>query len=61
MSQLTPVTTAIKPPAMVAASGDRAQTRFWEFFAAQIRNTHAALTQISKKPTIAGSRAVIRA
>ena len=27
-------------PALVAAAGERAQTRFWEFFAANIRNTH---------------------
>jgi hypothetical protein len=25
---------------LVAAAGDRAQTRFWEFFAANIRNPH---------------------
>jgi site-specific recombinase XerD len=29
-----------RPPALIAAAGARAQTRFLEFFAAQIRNAH---------------------
>jgi len=32
--------TGTTAPALVSASGDHAQTRFWEFFAAQIRNKH---------------------
>jgi site-specific recombinase XerD len=41
MNQLAPlVATAPQLPKIVSAAGDRAQTRFWEFFAAQIRNRH---------------------
>jgi site-specific recombinase XerD len=39
MNQLAPVT-ASRTPALVSASGERAQTRFLEFFAARIRNKH---------------------
>jgi site-specific recombinase XerD len=34
------VTSAIRLPALIAAADERAQTRFLEFFAAQIRNPH---------------------
>jgi integrase/recombinase XerC len=42
MNQLAPRLTAScgQPHIAIAAAGDRAQTRFWEFFAAQIRNKH---------------------
>ena len=36
MSQLVP--NAARVPAIVRAAGDRAQTRFWEFFVSNIRN-----------------------
>ncbi len=39
MSQLVPVI-ADRAPALVAASGERASYRFFEFFTAQIRNPH---------------------
>ena len=39
MNQLAPVV-ASHAPALVAAAGERARTRFWEFFAANIRNKH---------------------
>ena len=39
MNCLVTVSTS-KVPALVAAAGARAQTRFWEFFAANIRNKH---------------------
>jgi hypothetical protein len=32
--------TAEVTPALIVASGDRAQTRFWEFFISNIRNPH---------------------
>ena len=37
MSQLVPVASP-KLPAIIAAAGDGAQTRFWEFFVSNIRN-----------------------
>jgi hypothetical protein len=39
MNQLVP--SAAHAPALVAAAGERAQTRFWEFFVSNIRNLHA--------------------
>src|ERR1700726_3268668 len=39
MNQLIPIT-ADRAPALVAAAGERAQTRFWEFFVSNIRNPH---------------------
>jgi hypothetical protein len=39
MNQLVPIT-AHAAPALVVAAGDRAQTRFWEFFVSNIRNPH---------------------
>jgi hypothetical protein len=39
MNQLVPFATT-KAPALVAAAGERAQTRFWEFFVNNIRNPH---------------------
>jgi hypothetical protein len=38
MSELVPF--AANVPALVRAAGDRAQTRFWEFFVSNIRNPH---------------------
>ena len=38
MTNLVPISAHV--PAPIAAGGERAQTRFWEFFAAQIRNKH---------------------
>ena len=38
MTQLVPFTD--RTPALVAAAGERAQTRFWEFFVSNIRNPH---------------------
>ena len=35
-----PATTSSHVPALVQAAGERAQTRFWEFFVANIRNPH---------------------
>jgi integrase/recombinase XerC len=40
MNQLAPILSAFHTPALVVAAGPRAQTRFWEFFAANIRNAH---------------------
>ena len=39
MNQLAPITGS-HAPAIVVASGAHAETRFWEFFAANIRNKH---------------------
>jgi hypothetical protein len=39
VNQLVPIASA-KLPALVAVAGDRAGTRFLEFFAANIRNPH---------------------
>jgi hypothetical protein len=39
MSQLVSIT-APSAPVLVNAAGPAAQTRFWEFFAANIRNKH---------------------
>jgi hypothetical protein len=40
VKQLVPI--ALKRiPSVVAAAGDRAQTRFWEFFVSNIRNPRA--------------------
>ena len=51
MNQLVPLATAPQIPALVAAAGDRAQTRFWEFFAANIRNknTRRAYAQATRE------------
>ena len=38
MNNLAPISAHV--PALVRAAGDRAQTRFWEFFVANIRNPH---------------------
>jgi site-specific recombinase XerC len=38
-SSLVPII-ADRAPALVAAAGERAQTRFWEFFVSNIRNPH---------------------
>jgi hypothetical protein len=38
MNRLVPI--AANVPALVRAAGDRAQTRFWEFFVSNIRNPH---------------------
>lgn len=38
MNQLVPI--AGRAPALVVAAGERAQTRFWEFFVSNIRNPH---------------------
>jgi integrase/recombinase XerC len=40
MNQLGPIATPQVLPTLVAAAGDRAQIRFLEFFAANIRNAH---------------------
>ncbi len=40
MNQLAPVATLHQLPALVAVAGDRASTRFLEFFASTIRNAH---------------------
>jgi hypothetical protein len=40
MNQLAPLTPSQNLPALVAAVGDRAEIRFLEFFAANIRNPH---------------------
>jgi hypothetical protein len=39
-------------PATVAAAGEKAQTRFWELFAANIRNKHTrrAYAQATREP-----------
>jgi hypothetical protein len=39
MNQLVAITDCA--PALVRAAGERAQTRFWEFFVSNIRNPHA--------------------
>ena len=38
MNRLVPITSQV--PVLVRAAGERARTRFWEFFAANIRNNH---------------------
>jgi hypothetical protein len=38
MNELVAITD--RSPALVAAAGERAQTRFWEFFVSNIRNPH---------------------
>src|ERR1700730_18392681 len=38
MNQLVPI--AAHAPALVRTAGERAQTRFWEFFVSNIRNPH---------------------
>lgn len=38
MNQLVPISAQV--PAIVRSADERAQTRFWEFFAAYIRNPH---------------------
>jgi len=40
MSALLPVLAASRAPALVAADGERASYRFFEFFTANIRNPH---------------------
>ena len=40
ISKIAPLHASPKVPAAVLAAGEHAQTRFWEFFAAQIRNKH---------------------
>ena len=41
MNHLAPLPSfTSKLPAIVVAAGDHAKTRFWEFFAANIRNRH---------------------
>ena len=40
MNQLAPITVSTRLPAIVTAAGDRAGTRFLEFFASTIRNPH---------------------
>ncbi len=40
MNQLSPITSQSALPALVSATGERAQIRFLEFFAASIRNTY---------------------
>ena len=37
-NRLVPITSQV--PVLVRAAGERARTRFWEFFAANIRNKH---------------------
>ena len=52
MNQLAPlVVTAPQLPEIVSAAGDRAQTRFFEFFAANIRNknTRRAYAQATRE------------
>jgi site-specific recombinase XerD len=39
-SNLLPVPAASRLPALIMSAGERAQTRFWEFFVANIRNAH---------------------
>jgi hypothetical protein len=38
MNLLVPI--AAHVPALIRAAGERAQTRFWEFFVSNIRNPH---------------------
>jgi site-specific recombinase XerD len=38
MNQLVPISASV--PALVRSAGERAQTRFWEFFVNNIRNAH---------------------
>jgi len=40
MNQLAPIAASAYLPAIVSAAGDRAGTRFLEFFASTIRNPH---------------------
>jgi site-specific recombinase XerD len=40
MNQPVTISASQQTPAIIAAGGARAQTRFWEFFAANIRNKH---------------------
>ena len=41
MNRLAPLPSSAPPlPALVVRAGGHAQTRFWEFFAANIRNRH---------------------
>jgi integrase/recombinase XerC len=52
MNLLTPVSTpALQLSILVSAAGERAQTRFWEFFAANIRNknTRRAYAQATRE------------
>jgi hypothetical protein len=39
-SGIDPASATSRLPALVAAAGERAQTRFWEFFVSNIRNPH---------------------
>jgi hypothetical protein len=39
MNHLIPLATT-NAPALIAAAGARARTRFWEFFVSNIRNPH---------------------
>jgi integrase/recombinase XerC len=50
MNELAPITPD-RAPALVAAAGERAQMRFWEFFAANIRNrnTRRAYAQATRE------------
>jgi site-specific recombinase XerD len=51
MNQLVPITSPLPVPALIAASGDQAGTRFLEFFAANIRNknTRRAYAQATRE------------
>jgi hypothetical protein len=40
MTQLVPLAQSPALPSLAAAAGERAQTRFWEFFVSNIRNPH---------------------
>jgi hypothetical protein len=40
MNELTPISAALELPYLISAASDHAQTRFLEFFAANIRNIH---------------------
>ena len=40
MNQLAPIPAPLPVPALIAAAGERAGTRFLEFFASTIRNPH---------------------
>ena len=40
MNPLAPTTAGSRASALIKAAGNRAQARFWEFFAANIRNRH---------------------
>ena len=39
-SSLLPIVASSQAPVLVAAAGEHAQTRFWEFFVSNIRNPH---------------------